>query len=629
MMKGMVFADRYKLVDFIGQGGMSLVYRAVDIRTGHSVAIKILKSEYNSDKEFLERFQREAQAASLMSHHNIVNLLDLGVEGDFRYLVLEYVSGSTLKEIIQKRGQLGTPTAIQIAVRILSALQHAHDNGIIHRDIKPQNVLVNADGHIKVADFGIARMTNAFTISKGDTVVGSVHYSSPEQATGSVVEATSDIYSTGIVLYEMLTGQVPFVGDTPVSVAMQQINAAPPPILDLNPSVPPAVVSVVMRALEKSPKKRYQTAREMADALLRAKEGKEDAAAPPVPERQPQQGAPMPAQMRATAAQRKGAGSQTSRQKAIQKQRKRVSTALTVATGLMVVFALVIGVVSIVHNVAESATAPDLVGLTVTDAQALVKREGLNWQQTEVFHDKVPAGTVISQTPDADSEMSKGDSVVVTVSLGPTQLTTPDLVGLTRADATARLKDLGLGMVVFKSPSTEPVDTVIAQNPQENEPCVLGQEIEVTVSGGSTLVPDLTGKTYEAALQLLRENNLAVGKVEYGEAATDETIGTVLAQTPAAGTMAVLDTQVTLTVGIKGKAFHAEMTVQVPQRTDSVPLRVTLVENGAEVEQFSGMTNAGDAYVIIIPVSSSLSGMLTCRAYVNGELIAQQEVTLQ
>ncbi len=628
MMKGMVFADRYKLVDFIGQGGMSLVYRAVDIRTGHSVAIKILKSEYNSDKEFLERFQREAQAASLMSHHNIVNLLDVGVEGEFRYLVLEYVSGSTLKEIIQKRGQLNTNTAIQITVRILSALQHAHENGIIHRDIKPQNVLVNADGHIKVADFGIARMTNAFTISKGDTVVGSVHYSSPEQATGSVVEATSDIYSTGIVLYEMLTGRVPFVGDTPVSVAMQQINAAPPPVTDFNPSVPPAVISVLMRALEKSPKKRYQSAREMADALLKAKEGKEDATS--TPERAPMPGPQQPVKPRpAMPPQRQGAGSQTARMRALLKRRKRISAGLTVATGVMVFFALVIGVVSIVRNVTDSAIAPDLVGLTVTEAQALVKREGLNWQQNEVYHDQAPAGTVISQTPEADSDMSKGDSVVVTVSLGPTQLTTPDLMGLSRADATAKLKEMGLSMVVFKSPSTEAVDTVIGQNPIAGNPCVLGQEIEVTVSGGSTLVPDLSKQTYDDALKLLKESNLSVGKVEYGEAVSDDAIGTVLAQSPAAGTMAVLDTQVTITIGIKGKAFHAEITVDVPAGSQSVPLRVTLVEDGEEVEQYSGMTNPGDAYAIIIPVSSSLSGPLPCRAYVNGELIAEQEVTLQ
>ena len=278
MMKGMVFAERYKLEDFIGQGGMSLVYRAVDIRTGHSVAVKILKSEYNSDKEFLERFQREAQAASLMSHHNLVNLLDVGVEGEYRYLVLEYVNGNTLKDIIRQKGQLNYQTAIQITIRILSALQHAHDNGIIHRDIKPQNVLIHADGHVKVADFGIARMTGGATIGKGDTVVGSVHYSSPEQATGSVVEATSDLYSTGVVMYEMLTGRVPFVGDTPVAVAMQHIQDPPPSILDFAPDTPPALVAVVMKALEKDPKDRFQSAREMADALMKAKNGTLDPA---------------------------------------------------------------------------------------------------------------------------------------------------------------------------------------------------------------------------------------------------------------------------------------------------------------------------------------------------------------
>ncbi len=624
MMKGMVFAERYKLVDFIGQGGMSLVYRAVDIRTGHSVAIKILKAEYNSDKEFLERFQREAQAASLMSHHNIVNLLDVGVEGEFRYLVLEYVSGSTLKDIIQQRGHLNTNTAVQIAVRILSALQHAHDNGIIHRDIKPQNILVNADGHIKVADFGIARMTNAFTISKGDTVVGSVHYSSPEQATGNVVEATSDIYSTGIVLYEMLTGRVPFLGDTPVSVAMQHVNATPPPITDYNPDVPPAVVNVIMRALEKSPKKRYQSAREMADALQKARDGKEEANPSPLPDRpNPQPGGPA----RRPSSPTRG-GAQTSRHPPV-RRRKRSTVALTILTGMLVFIALIVGVVSVIQTVTDSAVAPDVTGATVEEAMALVKRAGLNWQQINVNHDVIAAGTVISQTPEADAEMRKGDSVVATVSLGPTRLLTPDVMGLSRTDAAARLKEKGLSMVVLKSPSAEPVDTVIAQNPARDEPCSQGQEIEVTISGGSTLVPDLSGQVYEDALQLIKENNLTAGKVEYGDTASEDQIGKVLAQSPAAGTMAVLDAQVSLTVGAKSKAYHADMEVEVPAVSQSVPLRVTLVEGDTEVEQYSGMTNAGSAYSIIVPVSSNQSGMLVCRAYLNGQLTAEREVELQ
>jgi serine/threonine-protein kinase len=326
---------------------------------------------------------------------------------------------------------------------------------------------------------------------------------------------------------------------------------------------------------------------------------------------------------------RKGGVGQTARYHAIQKRRKQVSTVLTIVTGVMVFLALAIGVVSIVQSVTDRAVAPDLVGLTVIEAQAMVKREGLNWQQTEVFHNQAPTGTVVAQTPEADAEMSKGDSVVVTISLGPTQLTTPDLTDMTRAEASARLKELGLGMVVFKSPSTEAIDTVISQNPERNEPIALGQEIEVTVSGGSTLVPDLSGMAYEQALTSLKENSLAVGKVEYAEASSEDAIGTVLAQSPSAGTMAVLDAQMTLTIGIKGKAYHAELTVTVPSGTQSVPLRVTLVENGVEVEQYSGMTNAGSAYALIIPISSSLSGPLPCRAYLNGELIADQAVTLQ
>ena len=217
-MIGRVLDGRYELVEFVGKGGMALVYKAVDQRTHHDVAVKILRPEFNNDEEFLSRFEREAIAASKMSHHNIVNLLDVGLDGDCRYLVMEYVEGKTLKEIIQERGPLPPATAAQIAIRILSALQHAHKNGIIHRDIKPQNILVHSEGHIKVADFGIARVAGSHTISKADSVMGSVHYFSPEQAQGDDVTFASDIYSVGVVMYEMMTGYVPFDGETPVAV---------------------------------------------------------------------------------------------------------------------------------------------------------------------------------------------------------------------------------------------------------------------------------------------------------------------------------------------------------------------------------------------------------------------------
>lgn len=224
-MIGEILENRYELTDFIGKGGMALVYLAKDHRTGHAVAVKILRPEYNDNKEFLDRFDREAAAASKMTHHNIVNLLDVGISGNCRYLVMEYVKGKTLKDVIAEKGSLPEDVAAQICIRILSALQHAHNNKIIHRDIKPQNILVHSDGHIKVADFGIARLADSSTHAMQDGVMGSAHYISPEQAKGENVSFASDIYSVGVVLYEMLTGKVPFDGDSAVMIAMQHIHA--------------------------------------------------------------------------------------------------------------------------------------------------------------------------------------------------------------------------------------------------------------------------------------------------------------------------------------------------------------------------------------------------------------------
>ncbi len=631
MMKGMVFAERYKLEDFIGQGGMSLVYRAVDVRTGHSVAVKILKSEYNSDKEFLERFQREAQAASLMSHHNLVNLLDVGVEGEYRYLVLEYVNGNTLKDIIRQKGRLNYQTAIQITVRILSALQHAHDNGIIHRDIKPQNVLIHADGHVKVSDFGIARMTNAFTISKGDTVVGSVHYSSPEQATGSVVENTSDIYSTGVVMYEMLTGRVPFVGDTPVAVAMQHIQDAPPPITDYAPETPPAVVAVVMKALEKDPRKRFQSAREMADALMKAKEGKldpslvaQEPSAPLVPGKPPQRLQELSPRKQQSTTRRPAAPVRRRRSR-----RKLARTALSVLGVAGILAVLAIGVVQVYDRVSRSAMAPDVVGLSVGDAQTMARREGLNWQQTDINHETIPAGTVISQIPAADTQMEKGDSLLVTVSLGPASATMPDMTGMAYEDAATRLKERGFGsVVVIKNVSTSPVGTVLAQTPNAGESFVAGQSVELTISGGSTMIPDVTGRTREEAIALLRENSLTEGVPAYVEVLDETQIGVVLGQTPASGTMAVLDAPVTLTVGIESEPYQGELSLDIPEDSRERKLRVTMLMDGQEQVEYEGTVAAGASGAMLIPLSANMDGEVTCRVYLDGELWTEQDVLL-
>ena len=374
-MKEKILANRYRLTEQIGMGGMAIVYRAVDLRTGHNVAVKVLRPEYNEDTEFISRFQREAEAASKMTHHNIVNLLDVGMDGDNRYLVMEYVQGKTLKSVIQERGKLSPALAGQIAIRILSALEHAHRNGIIHRDIKPQNILVHADGHIKVADFGIARIANSSTLTKGDNVMGSVHYFSPEQARGEGANATSDIYSTGIVLYEMLTGRVPYDGDNPVAVAMQHLHATPIPIQNLAPDVPPALVRVCMKAMEKNPAQRYQTARDMAADIRAALENRPER--PVYPEKEftaVQQPKP---QIRE---ENRKQISDTGRNRAENVHRgKTGKIILTALLGLLLCAGLFLGARAVFRQVVTTATVPNVKDLDVEDAKELLTREGFKY----------------------------------------------------------------------------------------------------------------------------------------------------------------------------------------------------------------------------------------------------------
>jgi eukaryotic-like serine/threonine-protein kinase len=630
MIKGMVFAERYKLVDYLGQGGMSLVYRAIDIRTGHNVAIKILKSEYNNDMEFLERFQREAHAAGRMSNHNIVNLLDVGTEGDFRYLVLEYISGNTLKDIIKEKGALNPNTAIQITIRILSALQHAHENGIIHRDIKPQNVLVNTNGHIKVSDFGIARITNTKTISKKDMVIGSVHYSSPEQARGNVVQATSDIYSTGIVLYEMLTGRVPFIGDNPVTVAMQQVNTAPPPIRDLNPNVPPALASVVMRAIEKSPQRRYQSAREMADALLMAKEGIMTEPAAPAGNGHGKADNGNDADLKSLASMPSAQfGKRTKPKNKQTRRRSRITIISTILVACMLIAGLTLGSIAIYNSVINSTVAPDIVGLTVQDAQTAAKRADILLETSnQINHDTVPANVVIDQTPVADTDMRKGDTMVATVSLGPATLLMPDLGGLARDDAVAKLKDRKVTVLISKAPSTMPVDTVIAQKPEKNQPYVVGQEIELTLSGGSVIIPELTRIPLETAQTLIDQDLLKIGEITLEKSEVNESYGLVLSQSPIAGSMVTLDTSLAMTVGVPAALHSAVLLVPIPATTETTKLTVTLTIGGAEEEKYQTMTRVGNAYTAVVLLSSADEGTFMCHVYLGGAMILEQEVEL-
>ena len=574
-----ILANRYRLIEQIGMGGMAIVYRAVDLRTGHNVAVKVLRPEYNEDREFISRFQREAEAASKMTHHNIVNLLDVGMDGENRYLVMEYVQGKTLKAVIQERGKLSAPLACQIAIRILSALEHAHRNGIVHRDIKPQNILVHEDGHIKVADFGIARIADSATLTHGDNVMGSVHYFSPEQARGEGATAASDIYSTGIVLYEMLTGRVPYDGDNPVAVAMQHLHAAPAPIQSISPDVPPSVVRVCMRAMEKNPAARYQTAREMAADLRVALE---ERGAEPVqmPENELDVRQPKPqvtTERTGNTGQRKKVNSKAS-------QRRRVRILADVLIALAVLTGLFFGGKAIVERTISKVSVPDIMGMNIDEAVKVLKQAGLKETHKFMANDEAEKNVVFKQNPEGSMDAHKGDTVILLVSSGPVPYEMPDVTGMTADEATKLLSEKKMNITRDRAASSEvEKGKVISQIPAAGDMVTRDDPVTLTVSGGSTTVPSLADKTLEEAEELLAGQNLTLQPgLKYQSTEEYEKHGLIASSLPEAENRVAEETPVQLTIWRHPVAATvANLNIKLKSSDQQTKVRITVQAEGS------------------------------------------------
>jgi len=527
-MIGTVLMERYRLEELIGEGGMASVYRALDLRTGHRVAVKFLRQEFHNNPEFLDRFRREATAASRMSHHNIVNLLDIGDDPKNPYLVFEFVDGKTLKEIITDHGRLPQATAVQITIRILSALRHAHEAGIIHRDIKPQNILVDRQGYIKVSDFGIARMvgTNTMLDSEGKTsVMGSVHYFSPEQARGETATVSSDLYSVGVVLYEMLTGTVPFEGETPVAIAIQHVQVAPKPVRQLSPAVSQALENVVAKAMEKDAKLRYPSALLMAQALHAAL----------LAEKEPTQDTPVFPAVAKSQGKRKGS------------LRSRLrSRILLLILSLGLIAGLVVGGVFIYRDIVNSTRAPFLIAETELVAIRLAERAGLNPKVERISSDE-PVGTVITQSHDLDFAMRRGDTILITVSSGPVRKPVVEVTGTMKNAAQAALERIGLRMMVTSTVmDTAPAGTVLQQSPQEGTVMEAGEIVQVVLSGGQVSVPALAELRQQDARNLIVKSGLALGALSAVEMEDPAQHGRVASQYPLPDELVMAGTPVDL-----------------------------------------------------------------------------------
>ena len=580
-MTGKILANRYRLTDQIGMGGMAIVYRAVDLRTGHNVAVKVLRPEYNEDREFISRFQREAEAASKMTHHNIVNLLDVGMDGENRYLVMEYVQGKTLKAVIQERGKLNAPLACQIAIRILSALEHAHRNGIVHRDIKPQNILVHADGHIKVADFGIARIADSATLTRGDNVMGSVHYFSPEQARGEGATAASDIYSTGVVLYEMLTGRVPFDGDNPVAVAMQHLHAAPVPIQTLAPDVPAAVVRVCMKAMEKNPAMRYQTARDMAADLRIALDERGEVPAYPESELGVRQPKPQ-------VNGEKNANTGKRHRVRTHSKRNMLHLILNILIGIAVLVGLFFGGKAIYEQTIYTVKVPDVMGLDIDEAVRVLKQAGLTETHKAMPNDQVERNQVYVQNPGAETTIRKGDAVILVISSGPVPFEMPDVIGMTADEATNLLTAKKMNITRDRAASTEvQKGRVMNQVPAAGDMVTRDDPVTLIISGGSTVVPALTGHTLQEAEEMLTKQNLTlVASMKYEDTDQAGKHGLVSASSPEADNRVAEDTPVQLTIfRYPDAARTAKLSVTIPpsEQQQQMKIRITIQAEGSSM----------------------------------------------
>lgn len=532
-MIGTILMERYRLDERIGEGGMASVYRAMDLRTGHRVAVKFLRQELQDNPEFLDRFRREATAASRMSHHNIVNLLDIGDDPKSPYLVFEFVDGKTLKEIITEHGHLPQGTAVQIAIRILSALRHAHEAGVVHRDIKPQNILVDRQGYIKVSDFGIARMVGANTsdIEKKQGIMGSVHYFSPEQAKGGTATFASDLYSVGCVLYEMLTGKVPFEGETQVSIAMQHVQAEAQPIRELAKDVSASVEAVVQKAMAKEPADRYSSALLMAQAL-------HTALSPTASLEEP-----------VFVNNRK----QKFRQKVKPKALGKVNI-LLILLSLVLLTGIFTGSFFIYKDIVNTTKAPLLTGYQVDLAILEANKEGIKTKIIRNPSDE-PVDTVIDQSVDFGAPIKRGDVLLLIVSSGPVSKPVPKLTNLSVQNATRQLERISLEVLVVSTiMDPMPKDTVLSQEPAEGTFVDAGSIVQLVVSAGQVSVPDLSGLIWTEASDVLKKAKLQTGKVEYIEVADTAQQGRVASQLPLSGELSPEGAMVDLVVYIASES---------------------------------------------------------------------------
>ncbi|MFZ5966320.1 MAG: Stk1 family PASTA domain-containing Ser/Thr kinase [Bacillota bacterium] len=602
-MIGRLLGNRYEIIEKIGGGGMALVYKAKCQLLNRYVAVKILRPEFTSDEDFISKFKRESQAAASLSHPNIVNIYDVGEEeNDIYYIVMEYVKGKTLKKIIKEKAPFSIDETINIAKQIALALQHAHANHIVHRDIKPHNILVTDDGRVKVTDFGIARAVTSSTVTNTGNVIGSVHYFSPEQARGGYTDEKSDIYSLGIVMYEMSTGRVPFEGESPISVALKHIHEDVTLPTLINPDIPKALEDIILKAIQKDQIKRYNNAKEILEDLNQAL-------------RQPSGGFvkfeeddDCPTQVIPVVKEKDIKTTKTLEpQPVVHKKHNKTLTIIAIAVAFVLALAFTGGLFFKSFFTAQEKEVPNLVGMTYEAAKINIENLGLKAEiASEQYSSSFDAGEIISQEPEAGETVKTGFPIKLTISKGAKLVEVPNLINKSINELEYILSNANLaeGIVKYENNSL-PNGVILSQDPEPRKKVPEGTEVNIIVSQGPEikmfLMPNLVGEDVEAAKKTIETLGLVLGKIDYK---FDDNIekDIVISQSIQPSIQVEENKTVDLTVS-KGKENVVQPSEEDELQMKTVPLtiyfnnakkdefilKIEVIQNGISTEVYSGM----------------------------------------
>lgn len=636
-LEGRLIANRYEMIEKVGNGGMATVYKAKDHILNRFVAVKILRDEFTTDNEFIKRFHSEAQAVASLTNPNIVAVYDVGNEGNLYYIVMELVQGRTLKEIIQEQGKLSWKWSLRVAIQIAKALETAHKNNIVHRDIKPHNIIITEDGTAKVTDFGIAKAVSNSTITAFGTTLGSVHYFSPEHARGGYTDAKSDLYSLGVVLYEMITGKVPFEADTPVSVALMHMQEKPIEPIELTPTIPISVNKIVIKAMQKDANFRYQSASEMLKDLnmaLKNPDGDfvfmQDAESDFETQRIPTMGENISKQKNKK--EEKGF-------KAFIKKHK----VLSFAVGAIVLFILTISITyfGLKFTTVKEVQIPNLVGASQAEAKQKMEDAKLVYVELEPqYSPDIPEGYVISQEPKYmdNYTVKQKTEVKVVLSKGQELTTVPKVIGMKKEEAITALEEKNLlAEIIEETSKTVEEGYVVSQETKENTEVNAGETVKIHVSTGTGIeqvsVPHVIGKTESEARKLLEDNKLKVKQVIYEEDKTKDD-GKVLKQDKTAGETVDEGTEITLTVNKIEQIKTGKVQINLKSITGGYKEpQGNAVSTQKESKTVEVEVKAGDDRVYkgtkskndIFEVEVSGIGTITVKVYIDGVLGNRQK----